>query len=141
MIKDTFEQYAAQNKVKVQVIQKEGDPYPHLGITIKGNSNTWTSYAIPMEDEHLLVFYTLSEIKVPEEKRDRVAGLLQKLNFELKLSGFYMNPVSGEIIVRSVQYMYGTEEEQKKVLDMLVQSCGIVMEHYYPEIVKEVFQA
>ncbi len=138
MLKKIFEKYAEENHAVIREIWPEGEAYPHLGITLTGDHNTWQAFAVPME-ENLLLFYVFAAIRIPEEKREKLALVLEKINFELRYAAFYMNPESGEIMVRVSQYIYGSEEEQKFIMARMVQTCGIVMEKYYKQIVDAAF--
>ena len=60
--------------------QLEGKPVIRMGF--KGDNGTWMCFAQAKEDKHQLLFYSIMESNVPENKRQAVAEFVTRERFD-----------------------------------------------------------
>ena len=139
-IKELFEQFTKEHDIPMAVIRTaEGIP-EHLGIIIQGEFGDWESYGMCFEEEHLFTFFVNFGVQVPKENRMAVCVHLNRINYQLKLGGIYMDWESGNLMARTSQYIYGTEEEQAHLVEETVKISAIIADAYYKGIMKEAFK-
>lgn len=138
-IQELFYAFAEENGISVMPLEmEEGIPMHHC-IRLQGEHAIFEGHAICLEEEQLFVFYVLTGMVVPEEKREKLALQLLERNYELKAGGWFIDPASGVLTVRCIQYMMGTDMEKKQMIEELVTVCGRIADVDYPQIAKELF--
>lgn len=138
-IREIFLAFAEEKEIPWGELVLEPEGENHLCIHLLGRNNRFEGHAICLEEEKLFVFYTLLGVRVPEEKREAVSAFLLRLNYQLKTGSFFIEEETGELTVRTVQYMIGADWEKQELMEQLVTDCGRTADYYYPTVMKQVF--
>lgn len=75
--------------------QLEGQPILRMGIN--GKNGKWACYAQAREEQEQFVFYSVSPMNAPEDRRLATAELLTRINYGLVVGNFEMDMRDGEI--------------------------------------------
>ncbi len=125
-------------KVKELLANKELNYFQGDGIVkfdVEGERGSWQTFIRVLEEENLVVIYSLFGYKVPAEKMQEVALLLTDINFGLKIGNFELNRTSGEMHFKT--YLNMSEEELKpEFIERALFINVHTMDNYLPEILK-----
>lgn len=135
-IREIFETFMSANQIPMAVFETQQGTPAHLGLKLKGDHGDFESYAMCFEEERMFLFYTLLNLRVPEEKWDVMARKLMEINNTLKVGGFQLDTDTGAVTVRVTQYMFGSDLEQGAQIERLVRTCGLIADEYYLELAK-----
>lgn len=135
-IRELFTDFAKMSQIPIQEFHTNPDFPPHLKILMEGEEHSFEGYGLCFEEDQYFVFYTFLGIQIPEEKRQEAALLLMHLNYELKIGGFQMEPVTGQITARVSQYLTGDDLERKALLERIIRTSGLIANQYYGELIK-----
>jgi hypothetical protein len=106
---------------------------PVLLSELSGPLGSWTFYAQIVEEQELIVFYSVCPLTVPESRRVEVADFLTRANYGLALGNFELDFEDGEIRYKTV-----LEVEDGRIspaiVKRLVKANGLAMETYLPGI-------
>lgn len=138
-IREVFLAFAEENEIPWGELELEPEAPNHLCIRLDGKNGAFEGHAICLEEEHIFVFYTLLGVRVPEEKKESVAAFLLGLNYRLKTGSIFIEEETGELTVRTVQYMMGADWEKRELMERLVTDCGRIADYYYPVIMNKSF--
>lgn len=139
-IKDFFVKFTEENEIPMAVLKAaEGIP-EHLGIMIQGEVGDWESYGMCFEAENLFVFFVNFGVQVPKENRANVCAYLNRINYQLKAGGIYMDWDSGNLMARTAQYIYGSDEEKAHLVEETIKISAIITDAYYKGIMSEAFK-
>ena len=106
---------------------------PVLLSELSGPLGSWTFYAQIVEEQELIVFYSLCPLTVPEDRRPEVAAFLARANYGLALGNFELDFGDGEIRYKTVLDAEGGYISPALV-KRLVKANGLAMETYLPGI-------
>ncbi len=87
-----------------------------LRIPFKGDVYDWTCFAQAREEKEQFVFYSVSPLKVPEEKRMEVSEYITRANYGLFIGNFELDFSDGE-----VRYKTSISFDQVKLTDHFIQ--------------------
>lgn len=138
-IKELFSAFAEEYNIPWAQLNLEPEAPDQICIMIDGKNGRYEGHALCLEEEGLFVFYTLLGVRVPEEKREKLSLLLMGLNYRLKTGSFFIEEETGELTVRTTQYLMGADWEKRDFLGKLVADCGKTADYYYPQIMKWMF--
>ncbi len=60
-------------------------------LSFSGDNGTWSCVARVREDHEQLVFYSISPIETPQEKRPAIAEILTRANYGMVIGNFEMD--------------------------------------------------
>ena len=138
-MKEIFIQFAGENHIPVGELKLEPEAPDQLYIRLDGENGCYEGHAMFLEEERMFIFYVVLGVRVPEEKREPVSAWLLNLNYSLKAGQFYIEEKTGELTARTAQYMAGADWEKRDLPETLVLGCGRTADHFYPEIMKQIF--
>lgn len=138
-LKEIFTQFAGEQKLPFVELTLEPEAPNQLCICLNGKNGNFEGHALFLEEEKLFLFYVPLGVRVPEEKREKLAWYLMRLNYRLKLGGIFVEEATGELTARVSHYMAGADWEKKEMMEQLITGCGRTADHYYPEIMRELF--
>ncbi len=118
---------------KKQITYMEGEGL--VKIDVEGKRGSWQTYFRVVEEEGLLVIYSIFGYKVSQEKIQDVALLLTDINFGLKIGNFELNRSTGEIYFKTYLDLEGEEVKEEWIEKALLVNIH-TMDHYLPEIMK-----
>jgi hypothetical protein len=100
---------------------------------LSGPLGTWKFYAQVVEEQDLILLYSVCPLRVPAERRPEVSQFLTGANYGLAAGNFELDFEDGEIRYKTVLPSYG-DGLDAAVLKRLVRSNGMAMEAYLPGI-------
>ncbi len=109
-----------------------------LQMGYQGENSKFFCYMRLIEEPQQVVFYSVSPINVPEEKRDIVAKFLTWCNFGLIIGNFEMDFTDGEIRYKTSLDVQDAELSQA-LLRRLVYPNVIMIDQYMPKILALVY--
>lgn len=139
-LKEIFREFCDQNQIPVLKIKSMEEEADQFGIMINGENGNWEAFTMCYEQEKLFVFLINLGVRVPLEARERVAVLLNKINYQLKCGGFFLDVEDGYVIARATQYIYGTDGEKASQVENCIKACAVITDAYFKNIMKESFQ-
>ena len=136
---ELFQEFAKEHNLPTVELSPAPEAPKHICIQLLGENSTYEGHMLADEEERLFLFYTLLNVRVPEEKREQVAAFLLNLNYGLKIGGFYLDQESGDLTTRVCQFMAGADWEKKELMGALISLCGRMADQYYPEVMKAIY--
>jgi hypothetical protein len=106
---------------------------PVLLSELSGAQGTWKFYAHAVEEQGLILLYSICPLQVPGERRSEVAQFLTRANYGLAAGNFELDFDDGEVRFKTVLQLRG-DEVDSTTLKRLVRANGIAMETYLPGI-------
>jgi hypothetical protein len=106
---------------------------PVLITELSGPAGTWTLYAHAVEEQQLIVFYSICPLTVPDDKRPTVASFLTRVNYGLAIGNFELDFDDGEVRYKTSLAVDG-QDVNPALVRRLVRANGIAMERYLPGI-------
>ena len=100
---------------------------------LSGPLGTWKFYAQVVDEQDLVLLYSVCPLRVPAERRIEVSQLLTRANYGLAAGNFELDFEDGEIRYKTVLQIQG-EGLDAAVVKRLVRSNGMAMETYLPGI-------
>jgi hypothetical protein len=106
---------------------------PVLFSELSGILGRWKFYAQVVEEQDLILLYSVCPFRVPEERRFEVSEFLTRANYGLAAGNFELDFADGEVryktaLQRPVDGLDGA------ALKRIVRANGIAMETYLPGI-------
>ena len=136
-LKEIFGKFCKKNEIPVLRVKSQDEEADNFGMMINGENGDWESYAMCYEQENLFVFFIHLGVQIPKEARERVAILLNNINYQLKCGGFFLDMKNGYVIARATQYIFGTEEEQVYQVENCIKACAVITDAYFKDIMRE----
>jgi hypothetical protein len=106
---------------------------PVLLSELSGAQGTWKFYAQAVEEQGLILLYSICPLRVPGERRSEVAQFLTRANYGLAVGNFELDFDDGEVRYKTVLQPPG-DEVDSITLKRLVRANGVAMETYLPGI-------
>ncbi len=132
-LSESFERMAAREGISVfEMEMAEGLPNHHC-IRIMGEHGIYEGHAIFLESERLFVFYVIWGVRVPEALCEKTAWELMKINYELKLGQWFIDPDSRVLTLRATQYLPEDGHAEERMRE-IVENCGNLADSYYPAL-------
>jgi hypothetical protein len=114
----------------------EGRPYIRTGF--KGENGQFNCVAHLQEEEGLFLFYSLSPVNVPEDKRLLVAEFLTRANYGLYIGNFELDFDDGEVRYKTSIDIEGDRLTSQLVGNMVYTSV-LMMDRYLPGIMRVIY--
>ena len=138
-IREWFEEFAREKELPVAELNLEPEAPNQLCIMMNGENGVFEGHGVFLEEERLFLFYTIVGVRIPADRRERLSSYLLSLNYKLKTAAFFIEDSTGELTVRTVQYLTGADWEKRELLETLVLGCGKTADYFYPQLMKEIF--
>jgi hypothetical protein len=122
-----------------RVFAENGWPYsevngaPVLVAELSGPEGRWDFYAQAVEEKDLVLLYSISPNRVPEERRLDVSAFLTRANFGLADGNFELDFEDGEVRYKTVLHVHG-DQLDGLLVKRLVRANGLALETYLPTI-------
>jgi hypothetical protein len=100
---------------------------------LSGPLGTWKFYAQVVDEQDLILLYSVCPLRVPAGRRSEVSQFLTAANYGLAAGNFELDFEDGEIRYKTALHTYG-DGLDANVLRKLVRSNGMAMETYLPGI-------
>jgi hypothetical protein len=100
---------------------------------LSGPLGTWRFYAQVVDEQELILLYSVCPIRVPAERRLEVSQFLTRANYGLAAGNFELDFEDGEIRYKTVLQIHGGGLDAT-VIKRLVRSNGMAMETYLPGV-------
>ena len=100
---------------------------------LSGPLGTWRFYAQVVDEQDLILLYSVCPLRVPAERRLEVSQFLTRANYGLAAGNFELDFEDGEIRYKTVLQIHGGELDAT-VIKRLVRSNGMAMETYLPGV-------
>jgi hypothetical protein len=100
---------------------------------LSGALGHWKFYAQVVEEQGLILLYSISPLRAPENRRAEVAQFLTGANYGLAAGNFELDFEDGEIRYKTVLQLQ-SDQLDSITLKRLVRANGIAMETYLPGI-------
>ncbi len=115
---------------------KDDDSVLQMGY--QGENGKYLCYMRLVEEQQQVIFYSVLQINVPEEKRDITAKFLTWCNFGLIIGNFEMDFTDGEIRYKTSLDVQDAELSQG-LLRRLVYPNVIMIDQYMPKVLALVY--
>jgi hypothetical protein len=106
---------------------------PVLLSELSGSLGSWKFYAQAVEEQRLILLYSVCPLRVPEERRLEASSFLTRANYGLTAGNFELDFADGEIRYKTVLQLSG-DALDAATLKRIVRANGIAMETYLPGI-------
>lgn len=106
---------------------------PVLLSELSGALGSWKFYAQAVEEQQLILLYSVCPLRVPEERRLEASSFLTRANYGLTAGNFELDFDDGEIRYKTVLQLSG-EALDPATVKRIVRANGIAMETYLPGI-------
>jgi hypothetical protein len=100
---------------------------------LSGPLGTWKFYAQVVEEQQLLLLYSICPRRVPDERRSEVSQFLTRVNYGLSAATFELDFDDGEVRCKTVVNLDGGDVDAS-ALKRSVRVNGLAMETYLPAI-------
>ncbi|MBD2561276.1 MULTISPECIES: type III secretion system chaperone family protein [Nostoc] len=102
-----------------------------LGMGFQGDNGEWSCYALVREEQKQFIFYSVSPLETPKEKRFQVAEFLTRANYGMMVGNFELDFADGE-----VRYKTSVEAEVTNLNSALIKTMVYtnlrMMDKYLP---------
>jgi hypothetical protein len=106
---------------------------PVLLSELSGTRGSWKFYAQVVEEQAVILLYSVCPERVPVERRLEASSFLTRANYGLAAGNFELDFDDGEIRYKTVLQLQG-DRLDAATLKRLVRANGIAMETYLPGI-------
>ena len=106
---------------------------PILQIAVGGQNGKLTCYAQVIEEQSLLIFYSICPIQAPESQRQALAEFLTKINYDLIIGNFQLDLTSGQIRYKTCLDVSDSTPSTTQIKN-LVYTNITMMDTHLPEI-------
>ena len=104
-----------------------------LQIAVSGQNGKLTCYAQVIEEQSLLIFYSICPIQAPESQRQALAEFLTQINYDLIIGNFQLDLTSGQIRYKTSLDVSDSTLSTTQI-ENLVYTNITMMDEYLPEI-------
>jgi len=122
-----------------QVFVENGWPFSEvrgaqvLVSDLSGPLGTWKFYAQVVDEQDLILLYSVCPLRVPAERRPEVSQFLTGANYGLAAGNFELDFEDGEVRYKTALHVRG-DGIDRTIVKRLVRSNGLAMETYLPGI-------
>jgi hypothetical protein len=106
---------------------------PVLFSELSGILGRWKFYAHVVEEQDLILLYSVCPFRVPEERRAEVSEYLTRANYGLAAGNFELDFADGEVRYKTALQRH-VDGLDAAALKRIVRANGIAMETYLPGI-------
>jgi hypothetical protein len=106
---------------------------PVLFSELSGILGRWKFYAHVVEEQDLILLYSVCPFRVPEERRTQVSEFLTRANYGLAAGNFELDFADGEVRYKTALQRH-VDGLDAATLKRVVRANGIAMETYLPGI-------
>jgi hypothetical protein len=106
---------------------------PVLFSELSGILGRWKFYAHVVEEQDLILLYSVCPFRVPEERRAEVSEFLTRANYGLAAGNFELDFADGEVRYKTALQRH-VDGLDAATLKRVVRANGIAMETYLPGI-------
>ncbi|MEB3294603.1 MAG: YbjN domain-containing protein [Synechococcales bacterium] len=106
---------------------------PALQIGCQGKNGEWNCYAKAREEQQQFIFYSISPIAAPEDKRGTIAHFLTRANYGTLIGNFELDFSDGEIRYKTSIDVEG-DRLTPALIKRLVYTNVAMMDEYLPGI-------
>jgi len=99
---------------------------------LSGPLGTWKFYAQVVEEQQLILLYSICPVRAPEERRSNVADFLTRVNYGLSAATFELDFDDGEVRCKTVLQLEPDLDPAQ--LRRSVRANGLAMETYLPAL-------
>jgi hypothetical protein len=99
---------------------------------LSGPLGTWRFYAQVVEEQRLLLLYSICPVRAPDDRRSEVSHFLTRVNYGLSAATFELDFDDGEVRCKTVLQL--DPEPDAVALKRSVRANGLAMETYLPAI-------
>lgn len=99
---------------------------------LSGPLGTWKFYAQVVEEQQLILLYSICPVRAPEERRSHVADFLTRVNYGLSAATFELDFDDGEVRCKTVLQLEPDLDAGQ--LKRSVRANGLAMETYLPAL-------
>ena len=131
-LRDSFYRMAEQEGISVFEVEMTGGLPNHHCIRLMGEQGVYEGHAIFLEEERLFVFYVIWGVRIPEGLCEKAAWELMKINYQLKMGQWFIDPDSRVLTLRTSQYLPEDNGNTADRMHEIVKNCGNIAETYYP---------
>jgi hypothetical protein len=100
---------------------------------LSGPLGTWKFYAQVVDEQDLILLYSVCPLRVPAGRRSEVSQFLTSANYGLAAGNFELDFEDGEIRYKTALHIQG-DGLDRSIVKRLVRSNGMAMETYLPGI-------
>jgi hypothetical protein len=100
---------------------------------LSGPLGTWKFYAQVVDEQDLILLYSVCPLRVPPDRRSEVSQFLTGANYGLAAGNFELDFEDGEIRYKTALHLQG-DGLDRTIVKRLVRSNGLAMETYLPGI-------
>ena len=134
-IHDGFMAFAEKYNLPLQEKNENGSSI--FSFRISGEKGKYNAFAMCMEEERMLVFFFFLNIKIKKKNKETISRYLMGLNYQLKQGAFQIEPDTGDVMVRTCQYIFGSQAEQEALIERIVLLSGMIADNYRNDIIKQ----
>jgi len=106
---------------------------PVLFSELSGMLGRWKFYAQVVEEQDLILLYSVCPFRVPEERRSEVSEFLTRANYGLAAGNFELDFADGEVRYKTALQRH-VDGLDAATLKRAVRANGIAMETYLPGV-------
>ena len=106
---------------------------PVLLSELSGILGRWKFYAHVVEEQDLILLYSVCPFRVPEERRSEVSEFLTRVNYGLAAGNFELDFADGEVRYKTALQRH-VDGLDAATLKRAVRANGIAMETYLPGV-------
>ena len=111
---------------------------PALQMSFQGENGQWMCFVKVREEQEQLIFYSISPVKVAENKRLVMAEFLSRANFGLSIGNFELNFADGEIRYKTSIAAKGNGVNSA-LIGQLIFANLLTMDEYLPGIMSIIY--
>ncbi|MBD1832571.1 YbjN domain-containing protein [Cyanobacteria bacterium FACHB-472] len=111
---------------------------PALQMSFQGENGQWMCLVKVREEQEQLIFYSISPVKVPENKRLVMAEFLSRANFGLSIGNFEIDFADGQIRYKTSIGAKGNGVNSA-LIGQLIFANLLTMDEYLPGIMSIIY--
>lgn len=108
-------------------------PTEGLITGFRGDNGNWTCMAVAVEEHDQLLFYSVSPVTAPEDKRTLIGEFLHRANYGLHVGNFEIDFSDGEIRFKTSIDVEGTDLNAELIRNLVYMNC-MMMDRYLPGV-------
>ncbi len=111
----------------------QGKPILRTGFS--GDNGQWACFAQAREEQEQFIFYSILQLRAPEEKRPAIAEFITRANYGMVIGNFEMDYSDGEIRYKTSIDVEGAELTFPLIRNLVYANVR-VMDRYLPGIMQ-----